>query len=277
MQTVTCEKCQKRHKIDSRLAGKTVKCKVCGHGMAIPALETAETGKLDFAPSPYDAAPSGAAPAKSARSAKPANACPQCSAALSPEAKLCVSCGYNLATGKKLTTSLAREVPATSLAAMGRGSGRASRSGNFLCAADETVLPERCVRCNSRDGVRMIRKTFNHVPFWSVLLTGFVLGYFLFRRTSTITFGLCEHHRRRRTILTGIGFGILAMSAGLFWWGINGEPSNLQAACLLSGAVGFLLSIVFFAIATPTLRAAKIDQGGFAQYRGCGKEFLDTL
>jgi len=283
MQTVTCGKCQKHYKVDDRLAGKTVKCKACGHGIVIPALEPVASSELDLAPAePAHGAPASTKaktppplPAKSARGkAASANACPECSAALAPEAKICISCGYNLVTGKKLGTTK-EAAPMTRGIASRPGSGRYARVGNRLSASDQCVLPERCVICNTDDGVEMITKVFTYVPFWAILLLGFLLGK-LFQRTSTITYGMCTKHRKLRTMLNLTCAALLLAGVAAIVLGSAVLSKDLLPLCLLSG-FGAIFVAVAVGISTPGLRAASIDSGSTGIYRGCGKQFLSEL
>jgi hypothetical protein len=284
MHTITCEKCEKRYKVDPRLAGKTVKCKACGNAIAIPALETVDTGEMDLAPvaQPQAAARvSAPAPARPASRAKPAarppalpaNPCPQCGAPLAAEAKLCVECGYSLVTGKTLNT--ARDAAVPKVLRRG-GSGTVLRVGNRLSASDQAVLPERCVKCNAEDGVQMTTKTYTYVPFWAILLTGYIIGYFLFRKSSTLTFGMCATHRRWRMIVSLVAVGGFIGAIGLIALGLNLNEAALQGVCLLMGLIGIFAAIAA-SILIPGIRAARIDAGGTAIYRGCGKAFLEGL
>lgn len=295
MLALSCEKCEKRYKVDPRLAGKTLKCKVCGHSLVVPAPEPLESDNpmdgLNLAPRADSPAPPPPSPPPLPSAAKGRSAprrpapppgpaadptCPQCAATLTPGAKLCVACGYSLTTGKKLTTTLSRD-PAPRAPMRGfTNSGNASRAGKRLMASDQTVLPERCVCCNSENGVTMKNKTFSYIPPWAIFVTGYLIGYFLFRRTSTLTYGMCAKHNQARTIMSLVAAAALLGAIGLLYYSSSIIDADDRQTYIIAGLVGIPVAIAA-ALFIPGPRAAHIDGGGTAQYRGCGKAFLDSL
>ena len=132
--TATCNNCQKRYKVDSKLGGKKAHCKNCGASFVIPKAETPELETIDPPVNPRVGAattadkskarvgaPTGSskvrAPAKPLPKGKASPAappketgemdfaeppCPGCGKSLPQGQKICLSCGYNRATGQKM-------------------------------------------------------------------------------------------------------------------------------------------------------------------------------
>jgi hypothetical protein len=139
-----------------------------------------------------------------------------------------------------------------------------------LVAADGAVLPQRCVKCNGTHDVVMRRKTFVWKPS-AVMLSG-VAQRLTPSRSSTLTFGLCQNHRRSHRILIAatlatlaLGFGLIGLAAhlGKPMWSLGG-----LAAIVAAGVVW-----TFTAVLSP--RSGGRDEA--TVYGGAGRAFVESL
>src|SRR5437899_3079252 len=127
---IACSECKKQMKVPADLAGRTIRCKACGHAFVVKAAQTAiKAGK---AAAPKGAVAKGAAPKggkPKAEAAKPdpkkkvyseseadpnpyevteldlTPRCPYCTTELEEGAILCLKCGYNTVTRLHATTT----------------------------------------------------------------------------------------------------------------------------------------------------------------------------
>src|SRR5436305_1747945 len=95
---VSCPECKKDVKVPTRLVGKKIKCKGCGHIFLVKGKSQAAKGKA--------AAPAATGPEDEEDSSNPygltetslANRCPACASELQETDRLCLKCGYDLVT-----------------------------------------------------------------------------------------------------------------------------------------------------------------------------------
>jgi hypothetical protein len=160
---------------------------------------------------------------------------------------------------------------------LGSGPGAFGREGPYLVTGREVTLPPRCVKCNAPvDGELKRKRYYWHHPAIFGLLVLNVLIYaivaIIVRQRATVTFGMCQVHKRKRAgaILGGV-LGIFA-SIGIIVFGI-GQQVPLLA---LVGITGIVLSIVISAVVGRALLPTRIDKVG-AKFKGCGEAFLASL
>jgi len=146
-----------------------------------------------------------------------------------------------------------------------------------LFAMDKAILPNRCIKCNGTEDVRMKRKQFTWAPpiVYLGLLGGLlpcIILVMVLQKKATVTYGMCAVHRRKRWNVTWISLGTLAFSIFLFVMaGVleNGIP-------VIFGILGILGALIYAAVAGPVLKPHKIDQS-IIQLKGCGPVFLQSL
>jgi len=127
--TATCEACQQQYRLGDAWAGKTAKCKKCGHAMQIPSLARtqSEAGELP-------AAASGTAVSPSATTARRGRACPICDSPMSGSDDTCGVCGYSANSSKHLAIAPAASVPRAA-------SGTAKKKPEATGEEDQGALP----------------------------------------------------------------------------------------------------------------------------------------
>ncbi len=143
MLTISCPQCQKRYKVESTLAGKTLKCKACGGAIAISA------GTQASAAAPVASAPGAAGGQAQRRAAAPAVApalepdrCPACGESLAAGEFVCLSCGFvrDLAESAAETQTDAR-ADAVAAAPASIPTGRVAAPRVSSCQASKIVAP----------------------------------------------------------------------------------------------------------------------------------------
>jgi hypothetical protein len=160
---------------------------------------------------------------------------------------------------------------------LGSGPGAFRREGPYLVTGSEVTLPPRCVKCNAPvDGALKRKRYYWHHPLIFGLIVLNLLLYaivaIIVRKRATVTFGLCDVHRRKRAgaILGGV-LGIFAAIA-IMVVGI-GQQQPLLA---LVGIAGIVASIVVASVLGRALLPTRIDKVS-AQFKGCGEAFLASL
>jgi hypothetical protein len=146
-----------------------------------------------------------------------------------------------------------------------------------MVARSETPLPDRCIRCNTpAGGYKLKRRLSWHSPVIYLLIFINVLIYvivaLIVRKKALLHVGLCENHRRQRSLCIAgawLGFlgGVSLIGCAIAW------GSGLAG---LVGVVAFIASIVFYFAGVPVIRAAKIDKE-LVWVRGAGPAFLAQL
>jgi len=161
----------------------------------------------------------------------------------------------------------------------GAGSEQAMfwRSGPLLMVRNGAVLPPRCVKCNAAIAgpAKQRRFSWHHPALFLLIFLNILIYVFvaiLVRKNVVVTLGLCQEHRRRRSlgILTGLGGIFLAV--GLFIAaGVADQP-----ILVIAGILVFLVSIVVIEVMARTLTPVRIaDKVG--HLKGCGEAFLASL
>jgi hypothetical protein len=151
------------------------------------------------------------------------------------------------------------------------------QEGKQLVFAKEARLPDRCVKCGAPAAARINRKLSWHNPLLYLLIPLGVLIYAIVAtivsKRAQVEIPLCETHRQRRTLLTGIGVALLFL-------GLLALVAVLLASA--GAALGWLAFFVFFtgmvlAIVGQTLPSpARIDDH-FVWLRGVHESLLRHL
>lgn len=159
------------------------------------------------------------------------------------------------------------------------GSGRSGiwREGKKLVTRSETPFPDRCVKCNApANGFKLKRVLYwQHPAYYLLLLCNLLvllIVVLIVRKKAVLHIGLCEAHRKQRTL------GITICSIGM----IGGIALLIGGAALESGWValiglaGFLFGLVWGIVKARTISATKIDKD-FVWVTGVGPAFLNDL
>lgn len=146
-------------------------------------------------------------------------------------------------------------------------------------------FPDRCVKCNRpAEGYRLRRNLSWHNPLlYLVILAGlliYVIVALIVRKTARLYLPLCPEHRARRARTIWAAWLVVLGSIGLMVMGGVLADSNAQEAVggfmLLGGLLGFLGGLIYAAVATPVVKATKIDDY-YVWLQGVAPEFLREL
>jgi hypothetical protein len=152
------------------------------------------------------------------------------------------------------------------------------RDGKLLVAASDTVLPDRCVKCNApAAGVKMTKKFYWHPPAFYLLICAGVLIYaivaLIVRKKSVIHMGICPEHKKRR-----------ARSVAITWVAVGVSIATIIAAAATeTGALAFigifllLGAMIYGIIATQLVVPTRIDQHSVVWLKGVSPAYLENL
>ena len=150
------------------------------------------------------------------------------------------------------------------------------RDGSLLVMTKETVLPNRCIKCNS-PAIKLLRRTVEWYPRYVILvfllirIVGLIL-YFCTRKRVTVYVGLCEDHLNRRRFGMLAGGALLLLGLLFFFGALSSESPQFAIPALLL----FLTGIVVMVTMWRTIAAKKIQEP-YVWVKGVHADFLDTL
>jgi hypothetical protein len=145
-------------------------------------------------------------------------------------------------------------LPRLAVDASGGGWGR-WREGRVLVMSKMAALPSNCVRCGEPASER-IRRTLSWVhPALALLICAglifYVIAYYIARKTASLEVPICERHRSRRRVMTGVGLGLIGLgSLILIVAAVNGSGWGILAALLglLAGSVVAIVGSVLVGV-----------------------------
>ena len=198
---------------------------------------------------------------------------------------LCVECGRNFPPDELVRlnqTTVCAECKPVFLQRMAEGVAMSGgpglwRQGKKIMTVSETPFPDRCVKCNApANGFRLKRNLSWHPPAYFLLLLCNLLVYaivaMVVRKKAVLHVGLCEIHRKQRTIANiACAIGVLGGLAMIF-----GGAFGSSGWLALTGFAFLLVGAIWGAAKGRTVSATKIDKEN-VWVSGAGKEFLDTL
>jgi len=149
------------------------------------------------------------------------------------------------------------------------------QDGQVLVASRNASFPDRCLKCNAAaEGYRLKRRLTWHGPQWYFLILLNILIYALVasfvQEKMNVLVGLCDVHRRRRTRLLGLGFGIPLLGIA----GCSMAMENPNAFGI--GTLSVLVGLVLLVVGSQLVKAESIDER-FARIRGADPRFLASL
>ena len=150
------------------------------------------------------------------------------------------------------------------------------RDGSLLVMTKETILPNRCVKCNA-PAMKLLKRTVEWYPRYVILvfilirIVGLIL-YFCTRKRVTVHIGLCEDHINKRR------FGVLAGCVVLLVGFISffGALGNENFGIVFLGLLLILAGMIVMVTVWRTVTAKKIEEP-YVWVKGVHRDFLDTL
>lgn len=150
------------------------------------------------------------------------------------------------------------------------------RDGSLMVMTKETVLPNRCVKCNA-PAIKLLKRTVEWYPRYVILVFIFIrivglILYFCTRKRVTVYIGMCEDHLNKRRL--GMLGGGLMLGLGFFFFVValsSDSPQFAFPALLL-----FLVGIIIMVSMWRTVTAKKIEEP-YVWVKGVNNAFLETL
>lgn len=157
------------------------------------------------------------------------------------------------------------------------GGATVARNGRQLVMSRDAQLPDRCIKCNTAEGVtRLRRNLYWHHPAIYLCVLFNVLVYIIVamcvRKSATIEVGLCPVHRKRRHLAIAAGWGSLLLFVLTVVAAANGATPWL----MLAGGVFLLAGGIAGAVIASTVTPVKID-AEFIRLKGVNAKFLAEL
>jgi hypothetical protein len=151
------------------------------------------------------------------------------------------------------------------------------RERKLLVSAKAAPLPDSCVKCGEPAVVRLKRKLAWHNPLLFLLIPLGLLVYVIVAavvsKRALVEIPLCEAHRKRRTLLTGIGLGLLFLGVLVFAGGLLARQGVILAPL---GLLFFLAGMVLAIMGQSLVSAHRIDDH-FVWLRGVHESVLAGL
>lgn len=150
------------------------------------------------------------------------------------------------------------------------------RDGSLLVMTKETILPNRCVKCNA-PAIKLLKRTVEWYPRYVILIfiliriVGLIL-YFILRKRVTVYIGLCEAHLNRRRIGVITGLSLFMLGLITFFGALTNENFPLA----LPGLLFVLVGIIVMALTWRVVSASKIQEP-YVWVKGIHRDFLETL
>ncbi len=148
------------------------------------------------------------------------------------------------------------------------------REGKTLVFAKVTRLPDACVKCGQPAAIRLTRKLSWHNPWLGLLIPLGLLIYVIVAsivsKRALVEIPLCEAHRKRRTLLTGLGVGLLFLGLFAFAGLLMAQAGPILATL---AAVVFLAGMVLAIVGQILVSPVRIDDH-FVWLRGVHESLL---
>jgi hypothetical protein len=202
-----------------------------------------------------------------------------------PMANVCVECGKTFPPEELIqlnNSPVCAQCKPILLQRMMEGAATPSfgslwRMNNRLVTRNETVFPDRCVKCNAPAGGSRLKRTLYWMhPAWLLLffVSGLILIiiYYIIRKKAVLHIGLCEHHRSQRKL--GIITGWSSFALGILLFVLAGIYNS--GWCALAGIVVFLGGIIAGVVMARLVTPTKIDNQ-YVWLSGVHRDFLASL
>jgi len=202
-----------------------------------------------------------------------------------PGSAVCVECGRTFPSDELVTLNkslVCAQCKPVFLQRMTEGvpaSGQSGlwREGKKLVTRSETPFPDRCIKCNApANGFKLKRVLYwQHPAYYLLLLCNLLvllIVVLIVRKKAVLHIGLCEAHRKQRTL------GIIICTTGIFG-GIGlivGGAIAESGWLLLAGISAFFFGVIWWIVKGQTINATKIDKDT-VWVSGVGPAFLNEL
>ena len=142
----------------------------------------------------------------------------------------------------------------------GRLGAQVARRGKQLVMSHDAQLPDRCIKCNSSEGVtQLTRKLSWHSPaIYAVILLNILIYAIvatIVSKKATIRVGLCDRHRKRRQI----GLALMWSSVLFLLLSIGFAIADASPWLILAGLVVLLAGLIAGGIMAYVVTPARID------------------
>jgi hypothetical protein len=152
------------------------------------------------------------------------------------------------------------------------------RDGKVLVVPRDNDLPERCVKCNAPAHAPIRQRTvyWHHPAVYIAFFINIILYIILalaMRKTAKLSPGLCERHKRKRTLGLWVGWG------GFFVMTIVVLPllgALMDIGGMVIGILLILATVITGIVMSRIVYANHIDDR-YVRLKGCGEPFLDTF
>ena len=153
--------------------------------------------------------------------------------------------------------------------------GQIWRSGKKLVMNQFSQLPNRCIKCNQPEDVRLTRKLAWHHPAFALLILCGVIVYLIvaliIQKKAVIEIGLCNEHNGARKMAKGIAWGLVILGIGSCTGGLEGNTDTLTITGLL-----LVLTSVIFGLRARVVTPAKITDD-MLWLKGTDESFLQNF
>ena len=152
------------------------------------------------------------------------------------------------------------------------------RDGKQLVAARDTVLPDRCVKCNApARGHRMTKKFYWHPPAFYLLICAGILIYaivaLIVRKNSILHLGICPEHRAKRKRSIAITWSLVGLACVSIVAGAVTETGEIA----FIGALFILGALIYGIVSTQLVSPTRIDPQGVVWLKGVPPTYLEGL
>ena len=132
-------------------------------------------------------------------------------------------------------------------------------------------LPDRCLKCNSTDGLALKVYTLKHYPVYS-LFTMLLIGFARYKKVG-IQLGLCTAHRAKRRQKALWGVYMMAAAVVMFFLGLSVEA---LFALFIAAFILFFAACIYLASLGDPIAITKIKEP-YIWLKGADESYLSAL
>lgn len=132
-------------------------------------------------------------------------------------------------------------------------------------------LPDRCLKCNSTDGLALKVYTLKHYPAYNII-TALLIGFTRYQKVD-IAIGLCSYHRDERKRMVRRRVIAIAAATVMFFLSI---ALDTPIGMIVGSLVFFFAAIVFIATLNTPVAIAKIKEP-YIWLKGAGENYTSAL
>ena len=185
---------------------------------------------------------------------------------------VCKRCQADLtATGVNASAGFSSARTESAPAQQASSNGGVWRDRKKVVLHASAPLPERCVKCNSAEGMKWKVFSLNYYPAYNIL-TVILLGFTRYKIVN-LELGFCAAHwaKRRQRKLTGVW--LMVGGAGLFVLSI---VLNGNIALLVGSLILFFIGCCFLVTNSPPVAISKIKDP-YIWLKGANENYVNAL